>query len=125
METMSHRVKLTLEFLGILLVALVFTVAPGGGSTLNVMLAILSIAFFVAIAMLGYRLYRENSFTLESLTDLQRGVLYAAVGGAFLVFAAAERMFDWGGGGVVIWIALLGLCSYGIFWVWTSSRDYA
>ena len=34
-------------------------------------------------------------------------------------------MFDWDGGGVVIWIGLLGLCSYGIFWVWQSSRDYA
>jgi Kef-type K+ transport system membrane component KefB len=122
---MSDRVRVGLEFLAVLLVALLFTVAPGGGSTLNVLVAILSIGFFVAIALLGYRLYREHSFTLESLTDLQRGVLYSAVGGAFLVFASAERLFGWGGGGVVMWIALLGLCSYGIFWVWTSSRDYA
>lgn len=122
---MSDRTRVYLEFIGVLLIALVFTVVPGGGSTLNVMLAILSIAFFVAIALLGYRLYRENSFTLESLSDVQRGVLYSSVGGAFLVFAAAERLFDWGGGGVVIWIALLGLCSYGVFWVYMSSRDYA
>ena len=122
---MSDRLRVSLEFLGVLLIALVFTVAPGGGSTLNVMLAILSIAFFVAIALLGYRLYRENSFTLDSLSDTQRGVLYGSVGGAFLVFASSERLFDWGGGGVVIWLALLGLCSYGIFWVYVSSRDYA
>lgn len=122
---MSDRTRVTLEFLAILVIALVFTAAPGGDSTLQVILAILSLGFFVAIALLGYRLYRENTFTLEALTDLQRGVLYSCVGGAFLVFAAAERMFDWGGGGVVIWIALLGLCSYGIFWVWQSSRDYA
>lgn len=122
---MSHRLRLTLEFLAILLVALVFTVAPGGGSTLQVLLTILLIAFFTAIALMGYRLYREHRFTLESLTDTHRGVLYASVGGAFLVFAAAERLFGWGGGGVVIWIALLGLCSYGVFWVWQSSRDYA
>lgn len=123
---MSDRLRITLEFLAILMIALVFTVAPGGGSTLQVILAILMIAFFVAIALLGYRLYREHTFTLESLTDTQRGVLYASVGGAFLVFAAAERLFDWGGGGgVLLWIALLGLCSYGVFWVWQSSRDYA
>jgi drug/metabolite transporter (DMT)-like permease len=122
---MSERMRITLEFLAILLIALAFTVTPGGDSTLRVMLAILSIAFFVAIALLGYRLYRENTFTLESLTDVQRGVLYGSVGGAFLVFAASERMFDWGGGGVVLWIGLLGLCSYGVFWVWMSSRDYA
>ena len=122
---MSERLRIGLEFLAVLAIALLFTIAPGGGSTLNVIVATLSIGFFVAIALLGYRLYREHSFTLEALTDLQRGVLYGAVGGAFLVFAAAERMFDWGGGGVVIWIALLGLCSYGVFWVWMSSRDYA
>jgi TRAP-type C4-dicarboxylate transport system permease small subunit len=122
---MSDRLRVTLEVLAILVVALLFTVAPGGDSTLQVILATLSIAFFVAIALLGYRLYRENTFLLESLTDLQRGVLYASVGGAFLVFAAAERLFDLGGGGVVIWIGLLGLCSYGVFWVWMSSRDYA
>ena len=122
---MSDRTRQAFGILAVLLIALVFTVAPGGGSTLNVILAILSIAFFVAIALLGYRLYRENSFTLDSLTDLQRAVLYSSVGGAFLVFAASERLFDIGGGGVVIWIALLGLCSYGIFWVWMSSRDYA
>ena len=122
---MSDRLRITLEFLGVALIALVFTVTPGGGSTLEVMITILTIAFFVLIALLGYRLYRENTFTLESLTDRQRGVLYASVGGAFLVFAAARRLFDYGGGGVVIWIALLGLCSYGIYWVWTTARDYA
>ena len=122
---MSDRVRVTLEFIGVLLLALLFTVAPGGGSTLNVMIAILSIAFFVAIALLGYRLYRENQFTLDSLTDVQRGVLYSSIGGAFLVFAAGPRLFEWGGGGVVLWLALLGLCSYGVFWVWMSSRDYA
>jgi TRAP-type C4-dicarboxylate transport system permease small subunit len=122
---MSDRLRVTLEVLAILVVALLFTVAPGGDSTLQVILATLSIAFFVAIALLGYRLYRENTFLLESLSDLHRGVLYSSVGGAFLVFAAAERLFDLGGGGVVIWIALLALCSYGVFWVWTSSRDYA
>jgi len=122
---MSDRTRVTLEFLAVLLIALAFTVTPGGDSTLRVMLAILSIGFFVAIALFGYRLYREHTFTLQALADLQRGVLYASVGGAFLVFAAAERLFDVGGGGVVVWIGLLGLCSYGIFWVWQSSRDYA
>ena len=122
---MSDRLRVTLEVLAILLVALVFTVAPGGDSTLQVILATLSIAFFVAIALLGYRLYRENTFFLESLTDSQRVILYSSVGGAFLTFAAAERLFDWGGGGILLWIGLLGLCSYGVFWVWQSSRDYA
>lgn len=121
---MSDRVRIALEWLAILLVALLLTAAPGGGDTLAVILRTISIGFFVAIALFGYRLYREHQFTLESLSDAQRAVLYTCVGGAFVVFAAGERLFDWGGGGVVIWIALLGLCSYGLFWVWTSSREY-
>jgi hypothetical protein len=122
---MSHRTRLALEFLAVLLVALLFTVAPGGGTTLDVILSILSIAFFVALGLFGYRLYREHTLTLEALTDAHRGVLYGCVGGAFLVFAAAPRLFGAGGAGVLVWIALLGLCSYGIYWVWLSSRDYA
>ena len=121
---MSSRLRITLEVIAILLIALAFTVIPGGDTTLAVLLRALSVAFFVAIALLGYRLYREHSFTLESLSDTQRFVLYGCIGGAFLVFAAGERLFDWGGGGVVLWIALLGLCSYGLFWVWMSSREY-
>lgn len=122
---MADRTRIALEWLGVLALALVFTIVPGGGRTLDVLLAVLSIAFFVAIGMLGYRLYREHSFTLEALDERQRMVLYACVGGPFLVFAASERLFDWGGGGVILWIALLGLCSYGLYWVWVSSRDYA
>jgi len=122
---MSSRLRITLEVLALLVIALAFTLVPGGGTTLEVVLRLLTVAFFVAIAFLGYRLYREHSFTLESLTDTQRGVLYTCVGGAFLVFAAGERLFGWGGGGVVLWLGLLGLCSYGLFWVWTSARDYA
>ena len=71
------------------------------------MLTLLSIAFFTAIAVLGYRLYRQFSFELDSLTDRQRLVLYGAVGGAFLTFCATSRLFDTGGAGVFAWLALL------------------
>lgn len=123
---MSDRTRIALEFAAVLLVALLFTVIPGGGKTLDVMLAALSAGFFVALAVFGYRLYREQSFALEALTDLQRGVLYGCVGGAFVVFAARARLqHELGGGGTLLWLALLGACSYGLYWVWTSSRDYA
>jgi TRAP-type C4-dicarboxylate transport system permease small subunit len=121
---MSQRSRLALEILAVMALALVFTAAPGGGRTLAAILAILSISFFVALALFGYRLYRESSLTLEALTDVQRGVLYGCVGGAFLVFAATPRLFALGGAGALLWIALLGLCSYGLYRVWVSSRDY-
>ena len=74
--------------------------------------------------MLGYRLFRQFRFELDSLPEANRAVLYGSIGLAFLTFCATSRLFDVGGGGVVIWLALLGACSYGVYWVWTQYRAY-
>jgi TRAP-type C4-dicarboxylate transport system permease small subunit len=108
----------------IALVALVLTLLPGGGNALDVVLTVLSIAFFTAIAVLGYRLFRQFRMDLEGLPDGDRAVLYGSVGLAFLTFCATDRLFDVGGGGAVIWLALLGACSFGIYRVWTRYRAY-
>jgi Kef-type K+ transport system membrane component KefB len=108
----------------VLLVALAFAAAPGGDATLGVLLTLLTIGFFAAIAFLGYRLYREHSFTLESLEERERLVLYSSIGLAFLAFVATSRLFDAGGLGVLAFLALLGLASYGVYWVFTHSRRY-
>ena len=108
----------------VLLLALAFTILPGGGPALDVVLTVLTLAFFAAIAFLGYRLYREYNFTLESLEDRERFVLYGSIALAFLTFAATQRLFDYGGGGVVAWIAMLVLASYGVYWVYMHSRRY-
>lgn len=108
----------------IALVALALTALPGGDSSLDVVLTVISIAFFVAIALLGYRLFRQFRMELEGLPDGQRAVLYGSVGLALLTLCATSRLFDVGGGGAVIWLALLGLCSYGIYWVWTRYSAY-
>lgn len=112
------------KFALVALVALVFTALPGGGGALNVVLALLTIVFFTAIAVLGYRLYRQYRFELDSLSERQRLVLYSSIGLAFLTFCATSRMFDVGGAGAVAWLALLGICSYGLYWVWTQYRSY-
>ena len=112
------------NFAIVALVALAIVLIPGGGNGLDVMLTVLSLAFFTAIALLGVRLYRQYGFTLDSLTDRQRLVLYGAVGLAFLTFTATERLFDIGGAGVLAWLALLGACSFGVFWVFTQARQY-
>jgi hypothetical protein len=104
------------------LIALGFAVLPGGESTLNVILALLSILFFAAIAFLCYRLYREHRFTIESLSTKQRAVLYGSVGLAILTFTASARLFE--GAGILVWLALIAVASYGVFWVFQSSRRY-
>lgn len=113
-----------LKFGIVLLVALAITVLPGGGPALSGLLTVLLLAFLVAIAMLGYRIYRENRFALDTLEPRVRLVLYGSIGLAFLTFTASERLFEAGGAGVLAWFALLALCSYGVYWAYLQSRTY-
>ena len=110
------------NFAIIALVALAIAFIPGGGPTLDVVLAVITIGFFAAIAFFGYRLYREHRFTLESLESRDRLILYASIGLAFLTFVATPRLFV--GLGVLAWLALLALASFGVFWVVTRARRY-
>ncbi len=112
------------KFAIVALIALALTALPGGSGALNVMLTLLTIVFFASIAVLGYRLYRQYRFELDSLSERQRLVLYSSVGLAFLTFCATSRMFGAGGAGALAWLALLGVCSYGLYWVWTQYRSY-
>ena len=114
--------KLALKFAIVALIALAVTVVPGGGPALNVFLTLLTVAFFAFIGLFGYRLFRENRFTLDSLADRHRLVLYGSVGLAVLTFTATRRLFDYGGLGVLGWVALLALCSCGGYWVLVRSR---
>ena len=66
---------MALRFALVALIALLLVVVPGGGPALNVLLTLLTIAFFLAIALFGYRLYREHRFTLDALPERDRGVL--------------------------------------------------
>lgn len=106
------------------LIALALTATPGGDETLSVVLMLLSITFFALIAFAGYSLYRRHRFEIDSLSDRQRLVLYGSIGVAFLALCATGRLIDAGGLGFLAWIALLGLCSYGVYWVWTQYRSY-
>ena len=116
--------QLAWKFGLIALIALALAVLPNGGTVLEVVLTVITIAFLSAIAFLGYRLFRQYRFELESLPERQRLVLYASLGLALVTFTATNRMFDTGGVGVLAWFALLGAASYGLYWVWTQYRSY-
>jgi O-antigen/teichoic acid export membrane protein len=119
-----ERFRTLRNFAIVALIALAIALTPGGGQGLDVVLWILTVAFFASIAFLGNRLYRENRFTLDSLSTLERSVGYGAVGLAFVNFTATSRLFGLGGGGVLIWLAILGICSYAVFWVWRHQSQY-
>jgi hypothetical protein len=106
------------------LVALVLVVLPGGGSALDVVLTALTIVFFAAIALLVARFYRQYRLDLDTLDESIRLALYGSLAIALLTFTGTDRLFDAGGGGVLLWFALLALASYGLFWAWTRYRRY-
>ncbi len=106
------------------LVALVFVALPGGGNALDVLLTALTIVFFASIALLVARLYRQYRLDLESLDSNVRLALYGSLAIAVLTFTGTDRLFNTGGAGVLLWFALLGVASYGLFWAWTRYRRY-
>jgi uncharacterized protein involved in cysteine biosynthesis len=108
----------------IMLVALVLVVLPGGGNALDVVLTLLTIVFLAAIAYLGYRLYHQYRLDIDTLDPNLRLTLFGSIGLAILTFVATDRLFDEGGIGVLLWFALLALCSYGLYYTWTRYRSY-
>ena len=106
------------------LVALLLELLPGGGRAVDVVLTALTIAFFAAIALLVARMYHQYRLDIDSLDSNVRLALFGSLAVAVLAFTGTERLFDAGGGGVLLWFALLALASYGLFFAWTRYRRY-
>jgi hypothetical protein len=96
---------------------------PGGGAAAATVLAALTMIFFVAIAWLVYRLYREQQLTLATLSDARKAGLFGAVGGIALLVVAYDDFADWSGG-LVLWVALLAGCAAAIFLIWRGATTY-
>jgi hypothetical protein len=103
--------------------AAVVDLAPGGGNAATAVLTILLLAFLATLAVAGRQLYRENRVTIESLSERDRVVVYAAVGLVVLMVAGASRMLATGGG-TLAWIVLLAVAVAAIARVWSSAHSY-
>lgn len=108
----------------IALAALVLTAMPGADHAIDLVLTALMIAFFTAIALLGYRLYTRFHFELDTLPDRNRAVLYGSIGLVLLTLCATSRLFEIGGAGVIVWLALLAAAAWGTYWVYARYRAY-
>ena len=106
------------------LVALAVLVLPGGGNAADLLLAVISLAFLAAMAWFAARLYRENQFTLASLSTNHRALLYGGAAAAFAALTGTNRMLDTGAG-TVLWIAMLGGAVGAVYYVFTESRKYS
>lgn len=108
----------------ILVVALVVQVVPGGGEGAGLVKAILSAAFIVVTALIVGKLYRQYRAEIFGLGDQWRFALYAAVGLAIVTVAITGRLWQTPAGSV-LWIGVLGACSYALYVIWQRYRSYA
>jgi hypothetical protein len=99
----------------IAIIAIPVAFVPAGGDAADGVVAALQLAFLAAIGAMGFMLYRQSRFKLDTMPDGQRALLYGAFGAIALFFAA---------GGNLIWIGLMVAAGAAIFWLLRSSESY-
>ena len=97
---------------------------PGGGTAAAVISNIFSVLFLGGLFFFGYRMYMEHRETIFSLEERQRGLLYGALALIAFALVATSRMWDAGGLGVLLWLAMLGAAGWAIYSVWRAYRTY-
>ena len=109
----------------IVLLAVAVWKVPGGGEASLTISNLLWIVFIGGLLFLGYRMYMEHRDSIFSLSQRQRGLVYAALALATITLVATRRMWDEGGGlGAVLWLGFLALSIYAIYGVWRAYREY-
>jgi hypothetical protein len=104
--------------------ALVVWLVPGGRTAGLTISNVLTIVFVGALLFLGYRLYMEHRESIFMLEERQRGVLYAGMALIAITLVATRRMWEGGGLGAILWLALLGAGIYALVGVWRAYREY-
>ena len=120
----SDRYKHPRNVAIILLIAVVVWKVPGGGTAAATIGNILSVAFLAGVFFLGYRLYMEHRETILGLEERQRGLLYGALALAVFAIVATTRMWDAGGLGAMLWLAMLGAAGWALYSVWRAYHTY-
>jgi len=118
------RAKHIRNILIIVGLALVVWLVPGGGTGSSTIYNVLTIVLTAGLLFFGYRLYMEHRATIFGLGDNQRAVLYGSVAVATVALLATNRLWNNGGLGTLLWIALLGLAGWGIYRVWRAYSEY-
>src|SRR4029453_14916644 len=108
----------------VLLVAAAVAFVPGGGTTTDVIGAVLSTLILGSIVSFAARFYREHRLDLESLGDRWRGVLYGSLGVIVLAMAARSELVDTGGGPLFFIAPPAGAVS-ALYPGWRHYREYA
>jgi hypothetical protein len=97
---------------------------PGGGEASLTLSNLLSIIFVGGLFFFAYRAYMERRESLLGMDERLRGVLYASVAMAAFALVATRRLWDAGGLGALLWLALMVGAAWGVYSVWRASRSY-
>jgi hypothetical protein len=116
--------KLARNVIIVLALAAVVVYAPGGGTASQVIIQAVSIAFLASIAWFAAIMYRQHRVALYSLGDGRRAGLYAAVAIAVVTLTATSRLWNTGGGGVLVWLVLVGGAAYTVIAILWAARSY-
>jgi len=118
------RNKLLRNFAIVILLAVAVWQLPGGGTATSTINNIIGILFAGGLVFFAYRMYMEHRSSLFMLEDRVRAVLYGSIGLLALALIGTRRLWDEGGLGVLIWLALIGAGVYGCVTVFRTSREY-
>ena len=118
------RNRLLRNFAILILLAIAVWQLPGGGTATVTINNILGILFAGGMVFFGYRFYMENRGTLFMLEDRVRALLYGSIGMIALALIATQRLWDEGGFGALVWLALIGAGVYGCVTVYRAAREY-
>jgi hypothetical protein len=108
----------------IIALAVIVWQVPGGASAAGTISNILSLIFVGGLLFFGFRLYMENRETIFGLEERQRGVLYAGLALLAITLVATRRMWEAGGVGAIVWLAMMGAGIYALYGVWRAYREY-
>lgn len=107
----------------IMALAAVIVLLPGAGLAAAFFETLIGIVFLAGLAWFVARLYREHRVEILSMSDRWRLVLYGAIGVALLTVTATPQLWDTGPG-TLLWIALIGAASYGLYAVYRAQQRY-
>jgi hypothetical protein len=116
-------VKHARNVLIILAIALGVVAIPGGYDAAGLTSAILSLLFVSLLAYIAGRLYRDHQVDIYGLGDVDRTILYVALGGIVVVLAGSSRLFNTGPG-TLAGIVLLAVCGGGLLRVYRNWQRY-
>ncbi len=86
--------------------------------------ALVSVAFFLAIAFFVFLLWRERRSDIETWSDHSRWTFYGAIV-LVVVDVAAALTLDPNGPEAVVFVVVLVACGWAIFRVWRREHTYA